>query len=112
MKNLFLFLQIRLLCLICGEVFNTDRKCVIAVVFFMFGGLFLFKTKHLFFILLSLEAMVACIIPVIRILDRNIFLNNSVVFTYIRVSVCGACLGLSILVRYSRVWGNEIINSL
>uniref|UniRef100_A0AAU6PBD7 NADH-ubiquinone oxidoreductase chain 4L n=1 Tax=Echinolaelaps traubi TaxID=3119979 RepID=A0AAU6PBD7_9ACAR len=87
---------------------------IISYIFLLFSvGMlsFIFNSKHILSILLSMEIMVLGIF----LLMFSFFYMNSIfelIMFYLILVVCESCLGLSILILLINFYGSDLINSL
>jgi hypothetical protein len=79
------------------------------LLFFLTFVLFLKFQRHFFIILMILEIIIIVNVFILSYLIRIMFFNMMVFFTFLTISVCEASIGLSVLIKYSRFWGNEVV---
>nr|YP_009526704.1 NADH dehydrogenase subunit 4L [Cacoplistes rogenhoferi]AXY63907.1 NADH dehydrogenase subunit 4L [Cacoplistes rogenhoferi] len=86
---------------------------VILFMCFFFSGIWLFcsKRKHLLLVLLSLEYMVLWIFGMLVCYFSSIDYGLYFTMIYLVFSVCEGALGLGILVKMVRCYGNDYFQS-
>nr|YP_010583789.1 NADH dehydrogenase subunit 4L [Octopus salutii]UXN83985.1 NADH dehydrogenase subunit 4L [Octopus salutii] len=90
------------------------NNCLLMGVYMYMCGLFvlLFQWKHILNILLGFEVLTLSVLFMFFFSLSMISLNLYLVIVLIVFSVCEATLGLSLLVSFIRLHGNDYVNSL
>jgi hypothetical protein len=79
------------------------------IMFFIGIALFVYSNKHFFITLMRLEFLILLVLWMLIAGINIVMIYLGAYYVYLVVVICEATIGLGLLIRLSRFWGNEVV---